>query len=207
MTIGACFGYNRESKEAPEERVVRRKTMKIYTRTGDLGQTSLWGRAAEKRVAKNSSRVKAYGAVDEANAVIGVARAHLQHGSQLDAVLEQIQHRLFAIGADLSNISPDRENRITDSDVTYLETQIDAWDADLTPLRHFILPAGSLAVVHLHQARTVIRRAERDSVALLETDPGLVPIVRYLNRLSDLLFIAARYVNHLDGTPDCTAKF
>ncbi len=181
--------------------------MKIYTRTGDLGQTSLWGRSTEKRVAKNSARVRAYGAVDEANSVIGVARAYLHDATEIDATLEQVQHRLFAIGADLSNVSPDRENRTTDSDVTYLETQIDAWDTELPPLRQFILPAGSLAVAHLHQARTVVRRAERESVALLETDPMLLPIVKYLNRLSDLLFVAARYVNHLDGTPDCTAKF
>ncbi len=181
--------------------------MKIYTRTGDLGQTSLWGRATEKRVAKNSERVKAYGAVDEANSAIGVARAHLSQAPLIDTALEQVQHRLFAIGADLSNISPDRENRTQDSDVTYLETIIDGWDAELEPLRHFILPVGSLAVAHLHLARTVVRRAERESVVLLESDPGLAPIVKYLNRLSDFLFVAARYVNHLDGTPDCTAQF
>lgn len=207
MTIEAYFGYNKYGKWADGPTQEGGYVVKIYTRTGDLGQTSLWGRAAEKRVAKNSARVKAYGAVDEANSTIGVARAYLHQAPLVDAALEQVQHRLFAIGADLSNISPDRENRTQDSDVTYLETMIDGWDAELEPLRHFILPAGSLAVAHLHLARTVVRRAERESVVLLETDPSLTPIVKYLNRLSDFLFVAARYVNHLDGIPDCTAQF
>ncbi|MHB1954176.1 MAG: cob(I)yrinic acid a,c-diamide adenosyltransferase [Sulfobacillus sp.] len=181
--------------------------MKIYTRTGDLGQTSLWGRAVGKRVSKDSVRVEAYGSVDEANAVIGLARNYTDKYPQIDQVLEHIQHRLFALGADLYNINPDRENRTNEDDVSYLETVIDQWDQELEPLRHFILPSGSPAVSHLQVARTVVRRAERRVVSLALEDPNLTMHVKYLNRLSDLIFVAARLVNRLDGVGDAEAKF
>ena len=183
------------------------RRVKIYTRTGDLGQTSLWGRGTEKRVSKDSVRVEAYGAVDEANAHLGVARTFLVTHPEVEGVLAQIQHRLFALGADLSNINPERENRTTDQDIAHLESIIDQWDQRLPPLRHFILPSGSPAVAELHVCRTVVRRAERRVVTLASEDASLSLHVKYLNRLSDLLFVAARLVNHLDGVCDAEAKF
>ena len=181
--------------------------MKIYTRTGDLGQTSLWGRGTQKRVSKDSVRVEAYGAVDEANALLGVARTFLVSHQDVEHVLEQIQHRLFALGADLSNINPERDNRTTEQDIANLERIIDHWDQQLPPLRHFVLPSGSPSVAQLHVCRTVVRRAERRVVTLATEDESLVLHVKYLNRLSDLLFVAARFVNHLDGVSDAEAKF
>ncbi|MDA8192436.1 MAG: cob(I)yrinic acid a,c-diamide adenosyltransferase [Thermaerobacter sp.] len=180
--------------------------MKIYTRTGDGGDTSLWGKAGEKRVRKDAVRVEAYGTVDEANAALGVARREVGPGP-LAEPLQWIQHRLFAMGADLSNINPDALPRIQAADVDRLEQWIDEWEATLPPLRHFILPSGSRASVFLHVARTVTRRAERRVVSLVAEEPRYALQLRFLNRLSDLLFVAARTANHNEGSGDEPARF
>ncbi|MEE2526013.1 cob(I)yrinic acid a,c-diamide adenosyltransferase [Hyphobacterium sp. HN65] len=170
---------------------------KIYTKTGDAGRTRL-GDMSE--VGKTDLRVEAYGSVDEANAAIGLARVMLA-GSPLDKLLERIQNELFDLGADLcvpdTGEDPGFEPlRVTAKQVEALETAIDEWNAKLEPLDSFILPAGSEAAARLHVARTVCRRAERRTVALADTDPLLNPeTVRYLNRLSDLLFVLARIAN------------
>jgi len=170
---------------------------KIYTRTGDKGRTRL-GDMSE--VDKTDIRVEAYGTVDEANAVIGLARSALS-GTPEDRVLEKVQNELFDLGADLC--VPDagvdlgfEPLRITAKQVEALEGEIDRWNAKLDPLDSFILPAGSDASARLHLARTICRRAERRTVALQQTDKRLNPeTVRYLNRLSDLLFVLARIAN------------
>ncbi|PIW28573.1 MAG: ATP:cob(I)alamin adenosyltransferase [Rhodobacterales bacterium CG15_BIG_FIL_POST_REV_8_21_14_020_59_13] len=170
---------------------------KIYTRTGDKGRTRL-GDMSE--VDKTDIRVEAYGTVDEANAVIGLARSALS-GTPEDRVLEKVQNELFDLGADLcvpdAGVDPGFEPlRITAKQVEALEGEIDRWNAKLDPLDSFILPAGSDASARLHLARTICRRAERRTVALQQTDKRLNPeTVRYLNRLSDLLFVLARIAN------------
>ncbi len=172
------------------------KLDKIYTRGGDRGETSLGNGA---RVAKSSPRVAAYGDVDEANAAIGLVRLHLT-GTD-DAILACIQNDLFDLGADLCVPIVDNPQRpalrITQAQVDWLEAQIDRLNADLPPLTSFILPGGTQAAAFLHQARTVVRRAERLVVQLLETpDEAVNPLVLvYLNRLSDLLFVMSRHVN------------
>ncbi len=172
------------------------KLTKIYTRGGDSGETSLGNGA---RVAKSSSRVSSYGEVDEANAILGIVRLHTQ--GEDDAVLARIQNDLFDIGADLC--VPITENpeypplRVTQGQVDWLEAQIDRMNAELAPLNSFVLPGGTPAGAFLHQARTVVRRAERLVVELLaEPDEAVNRLVLvYLNRLSDLLFVMSRYVN------------
>jgi cob(I)alamin adenosyltransferase len=181
--------------------------VKIYTRTGDQGETSLWGQAGEKRIPKDDLRVDAYGTVDEANAVIGVARTWLTDSPALDAILAGVQHRLFALGADLSTVNPRRQHHLSADDVRYLELTIDELEASLTPLSHFVLPAGSPAAAYLHQARTVVRRAERRVVALYRREPGPPEHVSWLNRLSDLLFVMARVANREAGRNDVPAEF
>ena len=177
------------------------KLNKIYTRTGDDGTTGL---GSGERVLKYDLRVAAYGTVDEGNAAIGIARLHLAAYAEVDAILARVQNDLFDLGADLC--VPERPDapppsyealRIVASQVTRLEEDIDRLNAELPPLRSFILPGGSPAAAHLHLARTIIRRAERDIVALSQM-PGEVvsaPAIQYVNRLSDLLFVAGRYVN------------
>jgi cob(I)alamin adenosyltransferase len=163
---------------------------RIYTRTGDGGKTRL---ATGAPVSKASPRVEAYGCVDETNAVIGLARLHAD--ATLDPILARIQNDLFDLGADLS--TPDRDGalRIIATQVERLEHEIDALNADLAPLTSFVLPGGTPAAAALHQARTVCRRAERVVVALAETETVSAPAIKYLNRLSDLLFVAARWAN------------
>lgn len=179
---------------------------RIYTRTGDDGTTAL---GSGERVKKFDTRIAAYGTVDEANSVIGVARLATagQHGV-VDAMLARIQNDLFDLGADLC--VPDRGTplpyeplRIADAQVVRLETEIDELNAELKPLRSFILPGGSPAAAHLHVARTVARRAERHIVELAEDPAEKVSsaAIKYINRLSDFLFVAARYVND-KGTAD-----
>jgi cob(I)alamin adenosyltransferase len=171
---------------------------RIYTRTGDGGQTRL---ASGEKVSKASLRVEAYGAVDELNAVIGLARRHTAETATLDAVLSRIQNDLFDLGADLATPeaadAPTTALRIVAGQVTRLESEIDTFNADLSPLTSFVLPAGSAASVALHFARTVCRRAERMAVAFQSAEaPGAHrEALRYLNRLSDLLFVAARFAN------------
>lgn len=170
------------------------KLTRIYTRGGDKGETSLGDGA---RVVKHDQRVAAYGTVDEANAALGLARLHTD--GDLDEILARAQNDLFDLGADLCR--PESENadppplRISADQVARLEQEIDRINADLAPLNSFILPGGSPAAAALHLARTIARRAERDITALAETEPVNDDAVRYINRLSDLLFVLARHAN------------
>jgi cob(I)alamin adenosyltransferase len=182
---------------------------RIYTRTGDKGSTRL---ATGETVAKSDARVEAYGAVDETNAAIGVARLHCGADRELDAMLERIQNDLFDLGADLA--TPERGAplkfealRIVASQVGRLEREIDGINERLAPLESFVLPAGSALAAHLHLCRTICRRAEREAVRLAQTDGEQVnpDAVKYLNRLSDLLFVAARRAN-TDGADDVLWK-
>jgi cob(I)alamin adenosyltransferase len=167
--------------------------VKIYTRTGDRGETSLFGGA---RVPKDDPRIEAYGTVDELNSFIGAARASWP-SSPLDALLARIQSDLFDIGARLAAPGSDRFRGADAARIPELEQSIDAMESELPPLRNFILPGGCAAAAQLHVARTVCRRAERLVVAL-----GEEPSVVYLNRLSDWLFVAARYANLKFGVDD-----
>jgi cob(I)alamin adenosyltransferase len=164
---------------------------RIYTRTGDAGTTRL---ATGEPVSKASARIAANGEVDELNACLGLVRLHTA-GRPLDGLLARIQNELFDLGADLS--TPERLGalRITAGQVAALEADIDALNADLSPLTSFVLPGGSAAAAHLHLARTVCRRAERSVVALAAAEPVEAESLKYLNRLSDLLFVAARAAN------------
>jgi cob(I)alamin adenosyltransferase len=165
---------------------------KIYTRGGDGGQTSLGDGA---RVPKHDLRVVAYGTVDEANAAIGVARLHA--GAAADAMLARIQNDLFDLGADLCRPGDDVDEglRVQPSQVERLEQEIDALNASLKPLDSFVLPGGTPASAHLHLARTIVRRAERLTTQLAGEQPVNRSAIHYLNRLSDHLFVLARYLN------------
>lgn len=181
------------------------KLNKIYTRTGDDGTTGLGSGA---RVAKYDLRVEAYGTVDETNACIGMARLHTDAMPTLDAMLARIQNDLFDLGADLCTpLStaplPYEPLRILSEQVDRLEREIDMLNAALQPLKSFILPGGSAAAAALHLARTTCRRAERLMVALAAKDGEHVggPALRYVNRLSDFLFVASRHANE-DGARD-----
>lgn len=173
--------------------------MKIYTKTGDAGETGLWG---GQRVTKDSSRVHAYGTVDECNAAIGVARAAgVDPG--LDRLLEEVQNQLFVVGADLATPGEAPSiPRVDHEAIGFLERSIDTLEGELEPLKQFILPGGTPSAAHLHLARTVCRRAERLAVRLGREEQAnpLVPI--YLNRLSDFLFVCARAANSRAGMAD-----
>jgi cob(I)alamin adenosyltransferase len=170
------------------------KLNKIYTRTGDDGSSGL---VDGSRVSKSGLRMTAIGEVDEANAAIGMAIAELVPGDLSEHLLG-IQNDLFDLGADLA--TPGEIGlRIVASQVERLEQAIDVMNAELEPLQSFILPGGSLAVAALHLARTVVRRAERAAVALNESEPLNAHLLAYLNRLSDLLFVTARYVAAKEG--------
>lgn len=180
---------------------------RIYTKTGDGGQTRL---ASGASVSKSDPRVEAYGAVDELNAVIGAARLHSGQNDRIDAMLGRIQNELFDLGADLATPlepAPKWEAlRILDSQVERLEAEIDWMNESLKPLDSFILPGGSALSAHLHLARTVARRAEREAVRLVEAGEAVTPAsIRYLNRLSDHLFVAARRAN-ANGADDVKWK-
>jgi cob(I)alamin adenosyltransferase len=175
--------------------------MRIYTRTGDRGETGLWGGG---RVPKNHLLVEVCGEVDELNAAVGLARS--QHpGPALDAVLERIQHRLFGLGADLAAAGGSKSvPRIVAEQIAELEAEIDRCEEQLEPLRQFILPGGSPLASHLHLARAVCRRAERAVVAAGQLTMVPAEALAYLNRLSDLLFVLARRANAEAGVPDVT---
>lgn len=178
--------------------------MKIYTRTGDAGTTALFG---SDRVVKTHPRIEAYGTVDEANSHLGLARALLARAAGADTlipVLGTLQEELFEVGADLATPPDARASvpRITAEHVRRLEATIDRFEADLPALKQFILPGGSPAGAALHVARTVCRRAERLTVGATQTEPINAHALVYLNRLSDLLFVLARWVNHQAGTPE-----
>ena len=179
--------------------------MKIYTKTGDTGETGLYG---GRRVRKDDPRIEACGDVDELNCVLGIARTHAGN-ADLDAILERIQNDLFALGADLA--TPDETSlqhgrtsvtRIGSDEIDRLEADIDALEARLTPLSRFILPGGSATAAQLHHARAVCRRAERRCASLMKLENCNPMTLIYLNRLSDLLFVAARYSNHCSNVPD-----
>jgi cob(I)alamin adenosyltransferase len=181
-------------------------TMNIYTRTGDRGDTGLFGGG---RVPKDDPRVEAYGDVDELNAALGLARA-IELMPRVDEVLVPVQRDLFAIGALLA--TPDRDKmheqlakaRVDEDRVAQLEAAIDAGEAELEPLRAFILPGGTPKAAALHVARTVCRRAERRVVALAHAVEIPQLVVMYLNRLSDLLFVLARVANRRAGAGEVT---
>ena len=174
------------------------KLTRIYTKGGDKGKTAL---GSGKRVVKHHPRVAAYGTVDEANAAVGLARLHTAGlpDRSVDEILGRVQNDLFDLGADLA--TPEVENpeypplRITASQVERLEGEIDRLNADLAPLNSFVLPGGSAAAAYLHLARTVARRAEREITALAEAEAINPEAIRYINRLSDLLFVMSRHVN------------
>ncbi len=182
--------------------------MKIYTRTGDTGTTALFG---GDRVGKNHPRIEAYGTVDETNAYLGLARSLLedQPGAvRLEPLLARLQDDLFILGADLATPSESRAvvPRIDEAHITRLEEAIDAFEADLPPLKHFILPGGTSVAGMLHVARTVCRRAERLTVAASAEETISPEAAIYLNRLSDLLFVLARWVNRQAGIEEAAWK-
>lgn len=166
---------------------------KIYTRTGDDGSTGL---GDGTRVGKDSARVTAYGTVDEANSAIGVLLAVPSVADDIRALLTTVQHQLFDLGGELCIPG---HAAITGADVDALETQLDHYNDDLPPLKDFILPAGGEAASRCHLARTIVRRAERETVTLARHDAVRPEAIRYLNRLSDLLFVLARVLARADG--------
>lgn len=181
--------------------------MKIYTRAGDSGDTGLYG---GQRVSKDDARVESYGAVDEANAALGVAVAHIKD-NELRGLVARLQSELFVVGADLATPRTQDERagkaivpRITADQVAALEPLIDEHEAELAPLRNFILPGGDPGSAYLHLARTTLRRAERRTVTLVRVDPEETneEVIPYLNRMSDLLFVLARVANHRAGVDD-----
>ncbi len=174
---------------------------RIYTKGGDKGETSLGNGA---RVAKHDPRVAAYGTVDEANATIGLARLHLGDAeAEADAILGRMQNDLFDLGADLCRPESPKSGepakppplRVTAGQVARLEGEIDRLNADLAPLKSFVLPGGTAGAAYLHLARTVARRAEREMTALARSEAVNPEAIRYINRLSDLLFVLARALN------------
>ena len=181
----------------------------IYTRTGDTGETALFG---GPRVRKNDPRVEAIGDVDELNAALGMARIELARSGtsppDVDTLLTQLQHRLFDLGAELASPHPNQRgtNLVNDRHIAALEAAIDRYDAVLEPLKEFILPGGVPAAAQLHVARCIGRRAERRVVQLMDRETIRGELLRYLNRLSDLLFVLARAVNRANGEPDVTWK-
>lgn len=184
--------------------------VRIYTRSGDDGKTSLvFGR----RIGKDSLRVDTYGTVDEANSAVGAAVALLRGRSagnwgDVIAALERVQRELFDVGRELATPEEKREGSfVTDEHVLGLEKHIDRWEDELPPLTRFILPGGDPAAAMLHLARTICRRAERRVVALAQEEPVADSVRRYLNRLSDFLFVAARVVNHRLGVQEPAVDF
>ncbi|MBI4428066.1 MAG: cob(I)yrinic acid a,c-diamide adenosyltransferase [Ignavibacteriales bacterium] len=175
--------------------------MKIYTRKGDRGETSLFG---GKRVLKDSLRIESYGCVDELNSVLGVARSS-KPPSDVDSILDFIQNDLFVLGADLATplaAKVKKVQRIEPSHVEKLESTIDRLETSLQPLDSFILPGGSNIGAQLHVARTICRRAERITIRLSKKEKiGETPVM-YLNRLSDCLFVLARYMNNVAGAEE-----
>lgn len=177
--------------------------MRIYTRTGDDGTTGLLGAA---RVPKHDARVEAYGTVDELNAALGAAAAQ-DTQRWLAGELDEIQPALFRVGAELATADATvraRLPRVTDDDVTGLERRIDALDGQLSPLTQFVMPGGCPLAAQLHLARAVCRRAERRVTALGGNGPDDLRLVKYLNRLADLLFVMARYANQRAGVAETT---
>lgn len=177
--------------------------MKIYTKTGDRGETSLFG---GERVSKNSSRIEAYGTVDELNSFIGITITEVNDSSVKD-LLTKIQNQLFIVGSDLATPKNEKTaklniERVTPEYSNDIEKFIDEYDAKLESLKNFILPGGTKAAALLHICRTIARRAERRVVALNNTEKIGDNIIIFLNRLSDLFFVLARYENQISGVSD-----
>ena len=178
---------------------------RVYTRTGDTGQTAL---AGGQRVPKDSLRIEAYGTVDELNAFLGIARASAQETEAthpLAEILLRVQHELFNLGSILATLPKDvhpKQARVTEVEVTQLETEMDRMNEDLPPLRSFVLPGGTRLNAELHVCRTVCRRAERLSVALARQENIPAEAIRYLNRLSDALFVWSRWASHVTGAAE-----
>ncbi len=178
--------------------------MSIVTKTGDDGSTGIVGTA---RLAKSHDRIHAYGTVDELNALLGVVLAEGHLPQDVQSGIERIQHELFTLGADLAAPLPIAVPRITDAHIAMLEEQIVLWEQQLPELQNFILPGGSKAGALLHHARTVCRRAERWMVALKHSEPLSEPALRYGNRLSDYLFLAARVCNRHNGQNEQAVRY
>ncbi len=179
---------------------------KIYTKTGDKGSTSLIGGV---KISKSHLRIETYGTIDELNSHIGLCKDLITNANTLK-VLQEIQDRLFTIGATLA-CDPDRQTKMSlpdlrESDITFLEREIDSMEAILNPMTSFILPGGHVTISQLHIARCVCRRAERSCVRLAEVSSVTPIIIQYLNRLSDYLFVLSRFVGHLLKIPDTTWK-
>jgi cob(I)alamin adenosyltransferase len=175
--------------------------MRIYTRTGDDGTTSLFGGV---RVKKNNVRVEAYGTVDELNAVLGIVRA-VSKDEKINKIIQTVQNLLFTLGADLAtpfDVKSPKLKRIGDEDIKLVENFIDELEAELEPLKNFILPGGVLLSSVLHLARAVCRRAERRIISLSEVEKINEKVIPFVNRLSDLFFVLARYANKIEGVDD-----
>ena len=182
---------------------------RVYTRQGDRGETAL---AGGQRIAKDSARIEAYGTVDELNAFTGAARATAEEVgaaeprlAMLAGILLRVQHELFNLGSILATLPEDvhpKQARITDAEILQLEREMDAMNQDLPPLRSFVLPGGSRLNGELHICRTVCRRAERACVTLARAESIPSETVRYLNRLSDALFVWSRWASHVAGVPE-----
>jgi cob(I)alamin adenosyltransferase len=172
---------------------------RVYTRTGDHGETAL---AGGQRVPKDSLRIEAYGTVDELNSFVGAARCSAEGAGILPQILLRVQHELFNLGSILATLPEDvhpKQARITAAEVTRLEAEMDQMNSELSPLRSFVLPGGSRLNAELHICRTVCRRAERVCVALSRVEPVPDDAVRYLNRLSDAFFVWSRWASHFAG--------
>ncbi len=176
--------------------------MKIYTKSGDRGETTLFG---GQRVSKNHSRIDAYGTVDELNAILGMVRS-AKPDPLLDGILYRLQHELFELGADLATPfdKNQRIERIGDDHIRILERDIDRLESALEPIKYFILPGGTSGASLLHFARTVCRRTERLCITCRESEPVSDKVIIYLNRLSDLLFVMARFQNRAGNIGDVT---
>ena len=176
---------------------------RIYTKTGDRGETHL---AGGQRVAKDSLRINCYGTVDELNAFVGMACiSGEEHIPELAGILRRVQHELFNLGSILATLPKDvhpKQARITGAEIEQLEKEIDRMNADLTPLRSFVLPGGSRLNTELHACRTICRRAERLAVSLAREEETPPEAVQYLNRLSDAFFVWSRWANHKLGVPE-----
>jgi cob(I)alamin adenosyltransferase len=182
---------------------------RVYTRQGDQGETAL---AGGQRVPKDSARIEAYGAVDELNSFVGVARATVAemedeepHFTALAGILLRVQHELFNLGSILATLPEDvhpKQARVTETEVAQLETEMDRMNEELPPLRSFVLPGGSRLNAELHVCRTVCRRAERAAVGLARAENIPPETVRYLNRLSDAMFVWSRWASHVAGAPE-----
>ena len=173
--------------------------MRIYTRTGDDGETGLY---LGDRVPKDEPRIEAYGTVDELSATLGLCSCHTADPTKRE-LIESFQSDLFEVGAALATADPEKQlDRITEETISKLETAIDQFEVDLSELKSFVLPGGGMGAAHFHVARVVCRRAERRVVSLMRTTKINKNVLPYLNRLSDLLFVLARHENHIAGIED-----